>query len=274
MLIFHPIVTLLFGNRLMPPLPLLVLPLHDPQNIFYPLLQAALPRLRQHFGGAIVSIPASTAQAQPLNLRAMQAEPFYRLYHAQVESPAGLHFAELYRHAAQTCPPEQTLHLCYPDRLTFALQPAHRAAFLADIASLHTQDLPLVFHRSALAWQTHPTNYHQLEGFVTRLGEILFNKTLDYGWCHLVLSAGELQDVMQNVTHPGISMVAEMMLHLQHHIHTREVDWLAWEDPFVLGRDPAALKAERESSPEEYEKRLAYCLPMAEALVQNKISGQ
>jgi hypothetical protein len=80
---------------------------------------------------------------------------------------------------------------------------------------------------------------------------------------------------MQKVTHPGLSMVAEMILHLQHHVHTREVDWLVWEDPFILGRDPAELKQERENSIDETEKRLSYVLPMVEALVRfSKDGGQ
>ena len=37
-------------------------------------------------------------------------------------------------------------------------------------------------------------------------------------------------------------MVTEMILLLQSDIKTKEVDWLAWEDPFVLARDPEELK--------------------------------
>ena len=255
-------------------LPVLVLPLHDPDNIFYSLLKAGLPLLKEHFGGAIVSIPAGTRERQPQNVAEMQADPFYRIYHAQTEAPAGLHFTELYRHAAQDSAPEQVLHLCYPYRLTFALQSAYRDSFLADTASLRPEQLPLIFQRSARAWETHPQNYRQLEGFVTRLGETLFDRTLDYGWCHLVVQAGELRQVMEKVSHPEITMVAEIVLQMQHHIHTRDVDWLAWEDPFILGRDPTELKAERESSLAETQKRLSYCLPMAEMLAQFAMNGK
>lgn len=253
--------------------PVLVLPLHDPNNLFYPLLKAGLPFLKEHFDSAIVSVPAGTRQRQPQNLAEMQAEPFYHVLHAKIEAPAGLHFTELYRYAAGHAAPQQILHLCYPDRLTFALQPAYRDSFLADTASLRPEQLPLIFHRSARAWETHPQNYRQLEGFVTRLGETLFAKTLDYGWCHLVVQAGELRQVMGRVSHPEIAMVAEMVLQMQYHIHTRDVDWLAWEDPFILGRDPAELKVERESSLDETQKRLAYCLPMAEMLAQFAMHG-
>lgn len=79
---------------------------------------------------------------------------------------------------------------------------------------------------------------------------------------------------MPRVTHPGLSMVAEMVLHTQHHIQTREVDWLAWEDPFIHRRDAAELKSERENSVREYEVRLSYCLPMVDALIKFAASAE
>lgn len=63
-------------------------------------------------------------------------------------------------------------------------------------------------------------------------------------------------------------MVAEMILMLQSEIKTKEVDWLAWEDPFILSRDLEELKRERENSPQETQKRLAYAVPMVETMVQ------
>jgi hypothetical protein len=176
--------------------------------------------------------------------------------------------------AALAAEPDEIIHLVYEDRLSFALETDYREQFLADVDSLRLDDLPLIFHRSPAAWATHPQNYARLEGFVTKIGEQLFGKTLDYGWCHIVVRAGELREVMPKVTHLGLSMVAEMILHMQHHIHTRDVDWLAWEDPFLTGRDPLELKTEREQSVDEYEKRLSYCLPMVEALTKFALEGK
>jgi hypothetical protein len=65
-----------------------------------------------------------------------------------------------------------------------------------------------------------------------------------------------------------LSMVAEMIFYLQDDLHTRDVDWLAWEDPFILSRDAAELKREREKSLEETQKRLSYVLPMLETLIR------
>lgn len=167
-------------------------------------------------------------------------------------------------------PPTPTKSCAWPisDRLAFALEGNHRKQFLADVDSLTLADVPLIFQRSAEAWATHPQNDARLEGFVTQTGEVLFGKTLDYAWCHLVARAGELREVMPRVTHPGLSMVAEMVLQMQHHIQTRNDDWLAREDPFIHRRDAAELKSERENSVREYEVRLSYCLPMVDALIK------
>jgi hypothetical protein len=78
--------------------------------------------------------------------------------------------------------------------------------------------------------------------------------------------AGHLRPVLPHVKHRDISMIAEIVLLLQESIQTRDVDWLAWEDPFVYRRDPERLKAEREQSLAETHKRLAYVIPMLELL--------
>jgi hypothetical protein len=65
-----------------------------------------------------------------------------------------------------------------------------------------------------------------------------------------------------------------MIFYLQGNIRTRDVDWLAWEDPFVLSRDPSELKRERENSLEETYKRLSYTLPMIETLTKLSANGR
>jgi hypothetical protein len=239
----------------------------------FPHLQAILPDLKAHFKRAYICPPLSTHQNDEIRTW-LAAEPFFTVFPLDRRTEAGEHFAYLYLKAARTANPDEILHLGYLDRLAFALEGSHRASYLAEVDALTLNDLPRLYHRSPAAWKTHPENYHRLEGFVTHLGELLFGKTLDYGWCYLVVRAGELAEIMPKVTHPGISMVAEMVLHLQHHLQTREVDWLAWEDPFLLGRDAAELKTEREQSAAEYEKRLAYCLPMVEALTKFALDGK
>jgi len=252
--------------------PSLVLPYHDPEGVMFPHLKAILPDLKAHFGRVYICPPLETCQNAAL-MAQIEAEKFFTIFPVDRPMRTGEHFTYTYMNAAQAARADEIIHLAFIDRLSFALETRFREQFLADVDALRLDDLPIIFQRSPAAWTTHPENYARLEGFVTKIGEQLFGKTLDYGWCHLVVRAGELREVMPKVTHPGISMVAEIILHMQHHIRTREVDWLAWEDPFLLGRDPAEMKAEREQSIDEYEKRLSYCLPMVEALVQFSKNG-
>jgi hypothetical protein len=253
--------------------PSLAFPYHDPDGSFFPHLQAILPDLKTHFRRAYICPPLGTQKNTDI-MNYLAADDFFTIIPLDHEVRIGEHFTHLYLNAAQLADPDEILHLAYVDRLSFALETSHRDQFLAEVDSLSLDNLPLIFHRSTAAWATHPQNYARLEGFVTKIGENLFGKTLDYGWCHLVVRAGELREVMSRVTHSGLSMVAEMILLLQHHIHTREVDWLAWEDPFHEMCDAAELKAERESSIDEYEKRLSYCLPMVDALIKFYVDGK
>ena len=252
--------------------PSLAFPYHDPAGVMFPHLQAILPDLKAHFGRAYICPPLDTRQNTAL-MAQLEADNFFTIFPLDRPMQVGEQFAFLYLNAALAAQPDEIIHLAFVDRLSFALEGEYRAQFLADVDSLRINDLPLIFHRSPAAWATHPENYARLEGFVTKIGEQLFGKTLDYGWCHLVVRAGELREVMPKVTHVGLSMVAEMVLHMQQHIHTRDVDWLAWEDPFLASRDPLEMKTEREQSVDEYEKRLSYCLPMVEALVQFSKNG-
>ena len=119
-----------------------------------------------------------------------------------------------------------------------------------------------------MAWETHPQNYCEIEGIVTTVGRSLFGRELDYAWCHIVLRTGQLREIMPLVRNPDLSMVAEMIFYLQDDIQTRDVDWLSWEDPFILARDLAELKHERENDLEETHRRLSYALPMIQTLTR------
>jgi hypothetical protein len=247
--------------------PALVIPYHDPHGILLPHLAAILPDLKAHFERADVCLPPAT-RAQAGTLRFLESDGFFTILPWAVDGPIGDFFAGLYRHAARTAPPDQVLHLCFFDRLSFALQGQDREAFLADVDGLGAADLPLIFQRSPAAWATHPRNYHEIEAFVTSVGRLLFGRELDYAWCHLVLTAAQLGAILPRVRNHDLSMVAELVLQLQPDIRTRDVDWLAWEDPWILGTPAEALKRAREASPEETQKRLAYTLPMVAALVR------
>ena len=246
--------------------PALVVPFHDPTGVMFRILTAKLPRLKQHVQHIYLSVQSDEWDKD--HIRLLQADDFFTLIQVERSLPLGDHFKALYTQAAAQADPQQVLHLCFLDRLTFALGTDYCDSFLADLDSLPPEDTPLIYHRSPKAWASHPDNYLALESFVTRIGETLFGKSLDYAWCHFVIRAGLLAEIMPKIQNHDLSMVAEIVLLTQDHIHTREVDWLAWEDPFLFSRDPVEFKREREANPQEVQKRLSYVIPMVEALAR------
>ncbi|MFT3890325.1 MAG: hypothetical protein QM730_01720 [Anaerolineales bacterium] len=246
--------------------PALALPYNDPDGTMLPHLQAILPDLKAHFDHAYICPPLSTREL--VEQTDCFRDDFFTVFYNDDDLRVGERFAYLYQLAAEVAPAEQAIHLCYVDRLSFALQGRYRDIFLADVDSLSSADLPLIFQRSPLAWDTHPQNYRDIEGMVTTVGRHLFGRELDYAWCHLVANAGDLRRVIPLTKLPNISMVAEIVYYLQDNIHTKDVDWLSWEDPFILERDASELKRERETSVEESQRRLAYAIPMIDFLTQ------
>jgi hypothetical protein len=248
-------------------LPALAFPFNDPDGTMFHHLQAILPDLKRHFERAYICPPLSTLQDAD-QMQQLQADEFFTIFHIDRDLKIGEHFAYLYQRAADAAYPDQMIHLCFLDRLALALEGNYRDLLLSDIDSLSLSDVPLIFQRSQIAWETHPQNYRDIEGIVTTIGRNLFDRELDYAWCHIVVSAGQLREIMPLVKNLDLSMVAEMIFYLQDNIQTRDVDWLAWEDPFILGRDAAELKHERENSLEETHKRLSYALPMIQTLTR------
>ena len=252
--------------------PAIAFSLHDPDGFMFPHLQAITPVLKQNFSDAFLVVTASTREHCPENIHWLGEDPFYRLFPLENHLPVGDQFASLYRQAAFAAAPARQLHLCFLDRLVFALRTEHCAQFLADIHASAEETFPLIFQRSEKAWKTHPLNYFEVENFITTVGKLLFGKTLDYAWCHFVIRANRLQEIMPRVKNSDMSMLAEMVLLVQDNVKTKAVDWLAWEDPFILSRDPGELSSERESNPAETQKRLAYALPMVETLMQYSLN--
>jgi hypothetical protein len=253
--------------------PAIVFPYTDPDGSMLPHLRAIIPDLQMHFERAYISTPPSTRELLKQNSEIL-TDGFFTVFVVDAEKDAGEHFTELYQRTANAAPADQLLHLGFIDRLTFALETEYRSTYLADVDKLTLADVPLVFQRSAFAWDTHPQSYRELEALVTTVGKNLFGRELDYAWCYLVLPAERLRKIALLVEHPGISMVAEIVYYVQEEVKTREVDWLAWEDPFIFGREDDELKQERENNLAETKKRLNYVVPMIDMLTKHSKNGR
>ncbi len=218
--------------------PALAFPFNDPDGTMFHHLQAILPDLKEHFERLYISPPPATQQHSE-HMQQMQADDFFTIFPADCEMQVGERFAYLYQRAAEAAPADQLIHLCFLDRLSFALEGEYREACLADIDSLSVRDVPLIFQRSEPAWETHPRNYRDLEGIVTTVGRSLFGRELDYAWCHLVVRAEQLREIIPRVKNSSLSMVAEMVFYLQESARGR---WTGWR-----GRIPLCLGARQPS---------------------------
>ncbi len=247
-------------------LPATALPFYDAEDRILPHLERLDLSLRGIFAQVYAGVPQTGRNACLPWIEKRSGDPFYRIVPISPDLPVGDQFLALYRFAVDGCPPDQVLHLCFPDRVIFATQEAWRATFAADVAAAGDAGAPLLYQRSAVAWEMHPNNYREMESFLTRVGESLLGRSLDFAWCHLAVRARRLGEILPQIQSHDLSILAEIVLLLKDEIRTQDVDWLAWEDPFLLGADPARLKAERERSQQEVRKRLSYVVPMLNRL--------
>lgn len=250
--------------------PVAALPIHDPDGIMFPQLERITPFLKQLFAEVFIGVSVATQQLYPEKVAWLEADSFFRVVRHQSADIVGEDFIDLYYCAASSCKPTQVVHLCFTDRVAYAFGSEHQVFFMTDIQNVTSNDTPLIFQRSELAWQTHPDNYRAIERMATTVGELLFEKSLDFAWCHIAIQAGRLLEIVPTIRVEDGSMgfFAGIVLAIRDEVRTREVDWLSWEDPFVMGRDEGELKRAREASVEETRKRLSYVVPMLELLVE------
>lgn len=242
-------------------MPSLVFPVHDPDNQQFELLKSALPLLKQNFDRAFVSPTPKTEKQNPKLVSFLKKDKFFILNSNPQDSPACDHFINAFHNAVKLSNEKEVLHLCALDRLLFALQTKHCQAFLNDINNIIEKECPTLFVRSPKAWATHPKNYYAVESMLNVAGKILFDRNLDYAWCHLVLTAGQLKLVLPKLTPHSPAFFTQLLLPLRNTVQTKKVDWLSWEDPYIFNKDPKIYKKERENDPKETEKRLAYVQP-------------
>lgn len=246
--------------------PIAVIPMHDPTGMMMPHLETITPVLKRVFTQVFVSVTTITRKTSPESVLRLNRDRFFQVINHETNMSVGEDFLSLYAYAASACDPNQILHLCFIDRVAYALQSNFEAAFIADVSAVKAEQTPLIFARSEAAWQTHPCNYRKLEQIPTTIGEMLFGKTLDFAWCHLVIQAHLLQQTIPLIKRRDLSFFAEFSLALRNEVQMREVDWLSWEDPFIMSYNPEQLKLAKEQSADETRKRLSYVIPILQLL--------
>ena len=233
----------------MPMLPLAAMPLNDPDGRLFPHLKRITPDLKSLFKKVYLSVTAQTQQNHPFEVAWLKSEPFFKVIYHEEDLIVGDNFLTLFGAAARGAHPLQTIHLCYLDRVAYALQTGHREQFMADISGLRAIEVPLIYERSPAAWETHPRNYFEFENMVTTAGQWLFGRSLDFAWCHIALPAGLLLNILPTIQRRDMAHVAEYVLAVRNYVHVKTVDWLAWEDPFIMEKDPRRTKSRTRKQP-------------------------
>ncbi len=247
-------------------LPVIVSPFHDPSGLLFEHLRSMTPALKQNFGRVYLSISPPTEQRQTENLAWVQADPFFAVNFNRPETLPGDHYLGGYRHAVEACASDRIFHLCDLDRIAFALNTSHREAYLADVqfANAKARHAPVLFQRSEQAWSTYPQIYRQIEDLIIQVGEILFSETYEFAWSYMVMRAGQLKTLLPKIKSHDFGILIEVVLMLREQLVRKPVDWLAWEDPYIFGRDPDEMRRARDNSKEETYKRLRGMLPFFE----------
>ncbi len=237
----------------------LVFPLHDTTGHLMNLLLTDRPFYKEHFAGAFVSITPATAQALKDQLDFLIKDPFFSINFNKPDSRIGDHHLTAYRNAINLSPSDALLHLCTLDRLSYIVN-NHAGDFVRSLSQIKT--VPLQFIRSPAAWATHPACYREAENLPTELGKLIFNKIVDFCWCHLVVPRDRLKSVLPDKTPPGLGIYAQIVLPLVNELAVVPVDWLAWEDPYIFDKNPDELKKSKDRDPAELAKRLDYVIPI------------
>ncbi|MBN1260533.1 MAG: hypothetical protein JXB35_07615 [Anaerolineae bacterium] len=253
--------------------PLLVWPIHDPQGLVLPHIAAILPDLKTLFSGVFAGVTAATLAAHAGAIARLEADAFFSVLVHPARASLGDQFLSLYRRACDGLDPERLLHLCFPDRVVFALRSHHREAFVRDMLACSAWGAPLLYQRSEAAWASHPANYATAERLGIHLCALVVGRPLDLAWCHLAVPVARLAAILPVISRRDMALLAEIVWLLREDLITRDVDWLAWEDPFLLGQEAESLRREREASAEETRKRLAYVQPILEMLFAAHVQG-
>ena len=242
------------------------LPIHDQDGRVLGRLLECISQLPGLFQSAYLSLTPTTLSAHPGSVARLCENGYFKVFTPKESDEVGAHFHAFYTWAVTQMPAGSLVHLAFPDRLAFALLTEHAPAFCQEIASLRPSDTPLIYERSESAWQTHPANYRELEAMVVRAGELLNGRRLDYAWCHMVVESSELLRALAQTRQRTWAFVSELVLLLRPGVRARVVDWLAWEDAFILGVEAETLKRQRENDPQETRKRMAYVGQMLQFL--------
>ncbi len=218
------------------------------------------------YSHVFVSLSPVTENNQQVHIQKLLNESFFHLVNNKPGTQCGDHFLAGYRLAVLHSDSETMLHSCDLDKVAHALLGKHRHTYLNDLAWANQQQQPVLFQRSPAAWQTFPDHYRIIEHYAIDTGKLLFNKYYDFACSHFAMPAQIMQQTLPDIKGHDFRILLEIILLVRNQLLTRDVDWLEWEDPFVLNVDADTLLAQRDHDPLEVQNRMSYIIPFLQIL--------
>ncbi len=249
----------------------IVCSLYDKNGRMFNLLDKSTGILETNFQKVVLSISRETESKFKRNIDKIRKHKVFDIHLTGKNFILGLNLNLAYKYAAKKYIENTILHLCAIDRLLYVLLSKNKEKFLKDMSGAAKLQNPTLFLRSKKAWETHPKNYFACESMMTSVGKVLFGKELDFAWNHITMKSKMLEGILEKDKFQDIRFYAQFVLSLKDVLKTKKVDWLSWEDPFILEKDPKEYKKEKERSKEEIEKRLGYVLPVIDFLLNESL---
>lgn len=254
---------------------ILTFPYYDPSGKHNQVFQRQLETLRSTFDAICVSVVAPTVEDNAEFVDWLEKQGCIVCYNAPNTS-AGVHArAALQLAAEEAAQAQQPIFFGFLSRLLFTLESEWRMSFLEEIKADQASEF-LIFERSRSAWDTHPSNYCEIEQMLSRMFDLLCGKFIELMPSALLLSCSAANTILSQSISPAYEVWAEWTLLAMKNgipITTKKVNWLVYQHPYWEQVEPDVLKREREASREETVKRIKMNIPVAFMMVEDRFKS-
>lgn len=237
-------------------------PYHDPEGTYNEVFRRQMAHLKAAFDSICVSISPLTVERNADFVAYLEAQGCH-LFRNPPGSRLGDHLRQALHLAVDQAQDRRPIFYGFIDRILFTFDTGWRERVLQDLRQCQSRAC-VIFERTPFAWDTHPTNYREIEQMVSRSGEWLYGAFIEWTLCGLLLSPATASSVIAQSTSPTMEVLGEwLLLAIKNDvtIATKKVDWALWEDPYWEQVDAEVLKQQRERSSEETIKRLKMNAP-------------
>ncbi len=244
---------------------------YDPGGKYNRVFQRQLATMKSAFEKICVSIAPPTSQDNADFVRYLEEQSCVVFDNAP-GTPIGEHSHNALRLAVEQAGAQEPIFFGFLDRILFALETDWRTSFLQDIENHRTANCT-IFERSQLAWNTHPSNYREIEQMVSRTFELIHGEFVELNPCAFIMSHAAANTISGQSTTRSFAVWGEwVLLAIKNDlpITRKKVDWLSWEHPYWNQVEPELLKREWETNPAETIKRIETNTPVMLLLTEER----